>query len=119
MSVQLSDALLVCLAGPVKPYQPTPIPIMKPTVLLPVLFWALLPAPQIHAQSPSFGENVQPRGSLENSRIRCERDKTARIAFMGGSITEMNGYRPMVMEHLQKRFPNTKFEFVDAGISST
>ena len=92
---------------------------MKPTILLPALMWVLLPAPQIHAQSPSFGENVQSRGSLENSRIRCERDKTARVAFMGGSITEMNGYRPMVMEHLQKRFPDTKFEFVDAGISST
>jgi lysophospholipase L1-like esterase len=38
---------------------------------------------------------------------------------MGGSITQMNGYRPMVMAWLQTRFPKTKFEFINAGISST
>ena len=31
----------------------------------------------------------------------------------------MNGYRPMVMEILQRRFPNTDFTFTDAGIAST
>ena len=38
---------------------------------------------------------------------------------MGGSITEMNGYRPMMMEWLQGKFPQTEFEFINAGISST
>ena len=38
---------------------------------------------------------------------------------MGGSITEMNGYRPMVAKWLEERFPKTKFECVHAGISST
>ncbi len=41
------------------------------------------------------------------------------MAFIGGSITEMNGYRPMVTAYLKKRFPKTKFKFTDAGISST
>jgi lysophospholipase L1-like esterase len=41
------------------------------------------------------------------------------VAFLGGSITEMNGYRPMVCEILQKRFPKTSFTFIPAGISST
>lgn len=41
------------------------------------------------------------------------------VAFLGGSITEMNGYRPMVCEHLEKSFPQTKFRFVAAGVSST
>jgi len=31
----------------------------------------------------------------------------------------MNGYRPMVMAALQKRFPDTEFTFTDAGIAST
>ncbi|MDR2706476.1 MAG: SGNH/GDSL hydrolase family protein [Planctomycetaceae bacterium] len=44
---------------------------------------------------------------------------SAHVAFMGGSITEMNGYRPMVCEMLQKRFPNTRFTFTAAGLSST
>jgi len=67
----------------------------------------------------SFGDNVQLRGSLTNSRIRFEREKKGTVAFMGGSITEMNGYRPMVCDILKKRFPATDFKFVDAGIGST
>ena len=69
--------------------------------------------------SHSFGENVQFRGSLANSRIRFEREKKGTVAFMGGSITEMNGYRPMVCDILKKRFPATDLKFVDAGIAST
>lgn len=63
--------------------------------------------------------NVQLRGSLANSRIRFEHEKRGHVAFMGGSITEMKGYRPMVCELLEKRFPNTRFTFTDAGIAST
>ena len=67
----------------------------------------------------AFGENVQFRGSLTNSRIRFERDKKGTVAFLGGSITEMNGYRPMVCDILKKRFPATDFKFISAGIGST
>ncbi|KPK45995.1 MAG: hypothetical protein AMK72_10325, partial [Planctomycetes bacterium SM23_25] len=41
--------------------------------------------------------NVRLRGSMNNCRIRFEQEKKGHVAFMGGSITEMNGYRPMVM----------------------
>lgn len=41
------------------------------------------------------------------------------MAFIGGSITEMNGYRPMVCDDLQERYPETEFTFTAAGISST
>jgi len=63
--------------------------------------------------------NILRRGSLDNSRIAFERQREGRVAFMGGSITEMNGYRPMVCDILKRRFPETKFTFIDAGISST
>ena len=63
--------------------------------------------------------HVHLRGSLDNCRIRFERDKQGHVAFMGGSITEMNGYRPMVMTLLTKRFPDASFTFTDAGIAST
>ena len=74
--------------------------------------------------TPLFGadltdRNVNLRGSLTNSLIQFEREQTGHVAFMGGSITEMNGYRPMVCEWLKKRFPATEFTFTDAGISST
>jgi len=72
-------------------------------------------AASIEAATP----NVRFRGSLTNSRLQFERAKTGHVAFIGGSITEMNGYRPMVCEILSRRFPETKFTFTDAGISST
>ncbi|HSJ02933.1 MAG: GDSL-type esterase/lipase family protein [Verrucomicrobium sp.] len=70
-------------------------------------------------QLPAFGEKVQFRGNLDQCRVQFEQRKKGRVAFIGGSITEMNGYRPMVCESLQKRFPGTEFTFIDAGISST
>lgn len=79
----------------------------------------LLSCSGIAADSPSFGDNVQLRGSLTNSLLQFNASKKGHVAFIGGSITEMNGYRPMVCDWLQKRFPATQFTFTDAGISST
>ncbi len=60
------------------------------------------------------------RGDLSNSRLRFERDKRGRVAFLGGSITHMaNGWREITCKNLQKRFPHTQFDFLDAGIPST
>ena len=64
-------------------------------------------------------ENITPQGSFSNARLAFEKKNVGRVAFMGGSITEMNGYRPMVAKWLEERFPKTKFEFINAGISST
>ena len=64
-------------------------------------------------------ENVTIRGSFDNSRFSFESKMEGTVAFMGGSITEMNGYRPMLMEFLKNRFPETEFSFINAGISST
>ena len=63
--------------------------------------------------------NVILRGNYANSQLQFSKNETGRVAFMGGSITQMNGYRPMVAGWLQKRFPETKFDFINAGISST
>ena len=63
--------------------------------------------------------NVTKRGNLENARIRFQTAKKGHVAFIGGSITEMNGYRPMVSELLKKKFPETEFNFTNAGIAST
>ena len=59
------------------------------------------------------------RGSLANARLQFERAKKGHVAFIGGSITEMEGYRPMVCGILKRRFPNTEFVFTAAGIAST
>ena len=64
-------------------------------------------------------ENVTIRSSFDNSRFAFENTKKGTVAFMGGSITEMNGYRPMLMRFLENRYPETEFTFINAGISST
>ncbi len=67
----------------------------------------------------ALDRNLHLRGGLENARIEFESAGRGHVAFLGGSITEMNGYRPLVCEALQKRFPQTKFTFTDAGVAST
>lgn len=59
------------------------------------------------------------RGSMRNSFLKFEREKKGRVAFLGGSITEMYGWHNLVMDQLQSRFPETEFDFVEAGVSST
>ncbi len=63
--------------------------------------------------------SVHLRGGLANSRARFVNEKRGHVAFIGGSITEMDGYRPMVCDILRSRFPDTEFTFTDAGIAST
>jgi len=78
-----------------------------------VLIFCLASAQSEPAKNTTF------RGSYSNSQFTFETTGHGRVAFLGGSITEMDGYRPMVCEFLKERFPKTEFDFVDAGISST
>ncbi|NQT36172.1 MAG: SGNH/GDSL hydrolase family protein [Planctomycetes bacterium] len=82
-----------------------------------VAFLSLTIGSAFGAETP--GSNVHFRGNLNHSRARFEQSGKGHVAFIGGSITEMNGYRPLVCELLVKRFPDTQFTFTDAGISST
>lgn len=63
--------------------------------------------------------NVHQRSTFQNSKIQFGQKKTGHVAFIGGSITEMNGYRPLIMKSLEEKFLETEFKFTDAGISST
>jgi len=64
-------------------------------------------------------ENVQLRGYLQRALQKFREQREGRVVFLGGSITEMDGYRPLVEAWLRKTFPETKFTFVNAGIAST
>ncbi len=55
------------------------------------------------------------RDRLENSRLRFERERRGRVAFLGGSITHNPGWRDEVCAHLRARFPETEFDFIAAG----
>jgi len=59
------------------------------------------------------------REDYRNSYQMFEKERVGTVAFLGGSITEMKGWRDMICEDLKQRFPYTKFTFIDAGIPST
>jgi len=58
------------------------------------------------------------RTKLHNAQMVFEREKKGRVTFLGGSITYNGGWRDSICAYLQKRFPETKFEFIAAGIPS-
>lgn len=63
-------------------------------------------------------QRIQHRGILNNAFTKFIGQKKGCVAFLGGSITEMNGWRDMIMDDLRQRFPETEFQFIEAGISS-
>jgi sialidase-1 len=78
------------------------------------------------AHAPSYRSSDLPRGAdyfelrdgLANAFDAFTRAKAGRVAFLGGSITAMSGWRERVMADLQRRFPETRFDFIGAGIGS-
>ncbi len=58
------------------------------------------------------------RGGIQHAQRVFEREKKGRVAFLGGSITYNPGWRDSICHYLQRRFPETTFEFIAAGIPS-
>ena len=71
-----------------------------------------------YAPGYSDRQQIALRGDLTNSMAAMAVRRKATVAFLGGSITEMRGWRDMVKEDLMQRFPKTEFTFIDAGIGS-
>ncbi|GAB5402166.1 MAG: hypothetical protein Aurels2KO_03970 [Aureliella sp.] len=66
---------------------------------------------------PSKNEYFTLRSGLANSVAAFE-SKHARVAFLGGSITHNPGWRDELMRYFQAAYPDTKFDFIAAGIPS-
>ena len=64
-------------------------------------------------------QHIRHRGSVTNAFARFQNEKKGCVAFLGGSITEMRGWKEQVEEDLRQRFPETEFQFIEAGIAST
>ena len=71
-----------------------------------------------HTDSFTASQKITLRGDLDNSLEAMTVRGKATVAFLGGSITEMEGWKDMIKDDLKQRFPDTEFTFIDAGISS-
>jgi len=58
------------------------------------------------------------REGISNALGKFKNGKQATVAFLGGSITHMHGWRNKVCQFLRERFPKTNFHFMNAGIPS-
>lgn len=69
--------------------------------------------------SPLDNRNyISSRKGLPDAFRVFNSQKKATVAFLGGSISTAPGWRDSVCVSLQRRFPNTSFHFIAAGIPS-
>ena len=84
-----------------------------------IVAWVILAtASCAEKKTPHDYDFFELRGGVSNFHLQCENQKNARVAFLGGSITQMNGWRNLVMKGLKDRFPDVSFEFIQAGVAS-
>ncbi len=66
-------------------------------------------------QSSSF---ITFNGYSSNFAEKIDKKEPVTIAFLGGSITNMEGWRGLVCNYLTKTYPQNQFKFINAGIPS-
>jgi sialidase-1 len=77
----------------------------------------LLDKPNFDAILSSDAYHIH-RGKLSNCITKFKTEKKGTVAFLGGSITYNPGWRNMVCAYLKRKFPETAFTFISAGIPS-
>ena len=87
--------------------------------MLKALSMALILSSAAAALGVDGAASIEKRDGFVNVMNRFQTEGKGTVAFLGGSITEMNGYRPMVAESLKARFPKAEFTFINAGLAST
>lgn len=75
------------------------------------------------AETPEFRhvpmELLQIRDGVGNVFEKLSKGETVKIAYLGGSITAANGWRPKTTEWFKKTFSNAKIEEIHAAIGGT
>jgi lysophospholipase L1-like esterase len=68
---------------------------------------------------PAVPEELRMRGGLPNFFDKLKTKDTVRIAYVGGSITEANGWRINSLNWLKSQYPKVQFVEINAAISGT
>jgi hypothetical protein len=64
-------------------------------------------------------EQLRIRDGVGNVLEKLNKGETVKIAYLGGSITEANGWRPKTTLWFKKAFPNANIEEIHAAIGGT
>jgi lysophospholipase L1-like esterase len=70
------------------------------------------------ARLPKGHDYFELRDGLANCQRKFTQEKSGRVIFLGGSITAGGAWRQHTCDYLTKKFPDTKFDFINAGIGS-
>ena len=68
---------------------------------------------------PVAAEECRVRGGIGNVMAKIRAGGAVKIAYFGGSITEMDGWRRLSREWLQARYPSASFTEIAASIGGT
>jgi len=90
--------------------------------LLLFFFYPLVHYP-LHAQDKkpdvlNSDQFITLNGGLNNARYLIDHNKQLTVAFLGGSITHMDGWRNKVCDYLTSTYPDMRFTFIEAAIPS-
>lgn len=64
-------------------------------------------------------QKIQPREGIGHVMAKIRAGQKVTVAYLGGSITAADGWRPKTTAWLQKTFPGAQFEEVHAAIGGT
>lgn len=70
------------------------------------------------ATLPKGHDYFELRDGLRNCQRKFVEERVGRVVFLGGSITAGGAWRQLTCDYLTRKFPDTKFDFVNAGIGS-
>lgn len=69
--------------------------------------------------SQASAEECRPRHGLPNFTAKAETDTDLKVAYLGGSITAQEGWRPKSLAHFRKTWPKARFSEINAAIGGT
>jgi lysophospholipase L1-like esterase len=64
-------------------------------------------------------QECRARGGLPNFFAKLDAGQEVRIGYLGGSITEQNGWRPKTLKWFQDQYPKAKISEINASIGGT
>jgi len=93
---------------------------LKHQILLSISLFYLLtfPVSNIRSQELNADNYHIHRSSLKNAYLKFKRENKGRVVYLGGSITHNPGWRDSLCNYFIQKFPETDFDFINAGIPS-